>query len=176
MSFVYAVAGMIEVPNSRHADFEFKHLSQLKASLSSALGIQRPFAIGMEYHIHLGPTANPKKGCWGPAAINLKKDKLIEHFQRFNEIGDMMINECSITGTNDPGLLKETLHILLEAAVESKSVKRVLFWTPFFQPTGDAPNDAYELTCDQLGMFNDEYTPDYLFEEMVKIFNSYQQG
>jgi len=85
-----------------------------------------------------------------------------------------MINECSITGTDDPEQKKETLHILLEAAVESKVVKRVLFWTPFFQPVGDAHNDEYELTCDQTGMFTENYTPDYLFDEMYKIFEIYQ--
>lgn len=174
VSFVYVVAGAVEIPNSRHADYEYKHLTKLKASLSADLGIQRPFAIGMEYHIHHGQVGNPQNGCWGPAAVKLKKDELIEHFQRFNEIGDMMINECSITGTDDPGVKKETLHVLLEAAIESKTVKRVLFWTPFFQPTGDANNDAYELTCDQTGMFTDGYTPDYLFDEMVKIFTGYQ--
>lgn len=174
LSFVYAVAGMIEVPKSRHAEYEYKHLSKLKSSLAADLGIQRPFTIGMEYHIHHGQVANPQNGCWGPAAFKLKKDELIEHFQRFNEIGDMMINESSITGTDDPGLKKETLHILLEAAIESKAVKRVLFWTPFFQPTGDANNDAYEVTCDQTGMFTNDYTPSYLFDEMVTIFKSYQ--
>ncbi len=174
VSFLYVAGGMIEVPNSRHADYEYKHLAKLKAKLSADLGIQRPFAVGMEYHIHHGPVANPKNGCWGPAAVNLKKDKLIEHFQRFNEIGDMMINECSITGTDDPGLKKETLHILLEAAIESKAVKRVLFWTPFFQPTGDANSDAYDLTCNQAGMFTKDYKPDYMFDEMVKIFSGYQ--
>lgn len=174
VSFVYAVAGLIEVPKSRHAEYEFTHLSELKKKLSDSLGLERPFAIGMEYHIHNGPVRNPSNGCWGPAAVKLKKPELIEHFQRFNEIGDMMINECSITGTNDPGQKKETLHILLEAAIESKAVKRVLFWTPFFQPTGDAKNDESELTCDQTGMFKEDFTPDYMFDEMYKIFESYQ--
>jgi hypothetical protein len=128
----------------------------------------------MEYHIHHGPTANPTNGCWGPAAVDLKKPDLIEHFQRFNEIGDMMINECSIGGTNDLELKKETLHILLEAAIESKVVKRILFWTPFFQPTSDPNRDEYDLTCDAIGMFKDDYTPDYMFTEMYKIFEGYQ--
>jgi hypothetical protein len=172
LSFVYAVAGQIEVPNSRHADYEYKHLTELRQKLFDSLGIERPFAIGMEYHIHHGP--NPVHGCGGPAAQKLKKTELIEHFQRFNEIGDMMINECSITGTNDPGQKMETLHILLEAAIESKAVKRVLFWTPFFQPTGDPDNDESELTCDQTGMFKEDFTPDYMFDEMYKIFESYQ--
>jgi hypothetical protein len=174
LSFVYAVGGMVEVPKSRHADYEYKHLSELKKKLSDNLGIERPFAIGMEYHIHHGAMQNPSNGCWGPAAQQLKKADLIEHFQRFNEIGDMMINECSITGTDDPEQKKETLHILLEAAIESKVVKRVLFWTPFFQPSGDTHNDEYEMTCDQTGMFTENYTLDYLFEEMYKIFESYQ--
>jgi hypothetical protein len=174
LSFVYAVGGMVEVPKSRHADYEYKHLSELKKRLSDSLGIERPFTIGMEYHIHHGAVQNPSNGCWGPAARQLKKADLIEHFQRFNEIGDMMINECSITGTDDPELKKETLHILLEAAIESKVLKRVLFWTPFFQPSGDAHNNEYELTCDQTGMFTENYTPDYLFEEMYKIFENYQ--
>lgn len=174
LSFVYAVAGQIEVPNSRHANYEYKHLSALRRKLFDSLGIKRPFAIGMEYHIHHGPVKNPMNGCWGPAAQKLKKPELIEHFQRFNEIGDMMINECSIAGTGDPELKKETLHILLEAAIESKAVKRVLFWTPFFQPTGDADNDEYELTCDQVGMFKADFTPDYMFDEMYQIFESYQ--
>lgn len=174
LSFVYAVAGQIEVPNSRHANYEYKHLTELRQRLSDSLGIERPFAIGMEYHIHHGRVGNPANGCWGPAAQKLKKSELIEHFQRFNEIGDMMINECSITGTNDPELKKETLHILLEAAIESKAVRRVLFWTPFFQSTGDASNDEYELSCDQTNMFKTYFTPDYIFDEMYKIFESYQ--
>ncbi len=174
LSFVYAVGGMIEVPNSHHADYEYKHLTDLKKKLQDSLGIERPFAIGMEYHIHLGPTANPANGCWGPAAIRLKKPDLIEHFQRFNEIGDMMINECSIGGTNDPEQKKEMLHILLEAAIESKAVKRVLFWTTFTQPTGDPGQDEYALTCDSIGMFKTDYTSDYMFDEMYKIFESYQ--
>jgi hypothetical protein len=128
----------------------------------------------MEYHIHHGPLANPHNGCWGPAAQKLKKPELIEHFQRFDQIGDVLINECSITGTDDPELKKETLHILLEAAIESKVVKRIFFWTPFFQPMGDPDNDEYELTCDQTGMFKPDYTPDYMFDEMVKIFENYQ--
>lgn len=174
LSFVYAVGGMVEVPKSRHADYEYQNLSELKTKLANSLGIERPFAIGMEYHIHHGAVQNPSNGCWGPAAKQLKKADLIEHFQRFAEIGDMMINECSITGTDDPEQKKETLHILLEAAIESKVVKRVLFWTPFFQPVGDAQNDEYELTCDQTGMFTENYKPDYLFEEMYKIFESFQ--
>ena len=174
LSFVYATAGMVEVPKSRHADYEYKHLSELKKKLFDSLGIERPFAIGMEYHIHHGAVQNPFNGCWGPAAKQLKKTELIEHFQRFNEIGDMMINECSIAGTEDPELKKETLHILLEAAIESKAVKRVLFWTPFFQTTGDVNSDESEMTCDQTGMFTEDYTPDYLFDEMYKIFESYQ--
>jgi len=174
LSFVYAVGGMIEVPNSNHANYEYKHLTDLKKRLQDSLGIERPFAIGMEYHIHHGPTANPTNGCWGPAAVDLKKPDLIEHFQRFNEIGDMMINECSIGGTNDLELKKETLHILLEAAIESKVVKRILFWTPFFQPTSDPNRDEYDLTCDAIGMFKDDYTPDYMFTEMYKIFEGYQ--
>jgi len=174
LSFVYAVGGMVEVPKSHHADYEYQNLSKLKKKLTDSLGIERPFAIGMEYHIHHGGVQNPSNGCWGPAAKQLKKTDLIEHFQRFNEIGDMMINECSITGTDDPEQKKETLHILLEAAIESKVVKRILFWTPFFQPVGDAQNDEYELTCDQTGMFTENYTPDYLFDEMYKIFESYQ--
>ena len=172
LSFVYAIAGQIEVPNSAHAEYEYKHLTQLREKLAGDLGIERPFAIGMEYHIHYGafPYFN---GCWGPSVHQLNKPELIEHFQRFNEIGDVMLNESSITGTDDPEKKKEALHIFLEAAIESKVVKRVLFWTPFFQPTGDTKNDAKEKTCDAIGMFKDDYTPDYMFDEMYKIFESY---
>jgi len=96
LSFVYAVGGMVEVPKSRHADYEYKHLSELKKKLTDDLGIERPFAIGMEYHIHQGGVSNPSNGCWGPAAKQLKKADLIEHFQRFNESGtcSIRINAC----------------------------------------------------------------------------------
>ncbi|MCE9647363.1 MAG: hypothetical protein K8S20_15305 [Chloroflexi bacterium] len=171
LTFVYAAAGQIEVPKSPHAELEFKHLSELKAKLTDSLGIERPFAIGMEYHIHDG--APVRGGCGGPAVSQLKKNELIEHFQRFNEIGDVMINESSISGPGDPEKKKEALHVLLEAAIESNVVKRILFWTPFFQPTGNAENDAVERSCDALGMFKEDYTPDYMFDEMYKIFETY---
>jgi len=170
LTFVYAAAGQIEVPNSPHAELEYKHLSELKTKLTDSLGIERPFAIGMEYHIHYG--SRIRGSCGGPAVNQLKKSELVEHFQRFNEIGDVMLNESSITGTEDPDKKKEALHTFLEAAIESKVVKRVLFWTPFFQPSGNAENDEYEKSCDALGMFKDDYTPDYMFDEMYKIFES----
>jgi hypothetical protein len=173
VTFVYHTGGLVEVPDSNHANAEYQYLSELKKQLSDRYGIDRPFAIGLEYHIHTGPLPY-FNGCWGPGSYQLEKEALIEHFQRFNELGDVYVNEFSVAGTDDPATKKEALHTVLEAAIESKTCKRFLVFQPFIHATGDTQNDAYQKTCTTANMFDENLKPDFMFDEMVQIFESYQ--
>jgi len=169
---IYHTGGLIEVPNSDHSAAEYEYLTGLKKKLSDRYGLARPFAIGMEYHIHTGPLPY-FNGCWGPGSYQLRKNELIEHFQRFDEIGDVYINEFSIAGTDDPDLKKEVLHTVLEAAIESKACGRFFQWQPFYRDMGDPQQDAYQRTCITLDVFDKDHKPGYMFEEIYSIFESY---
>ncbi len=173
VTLVYHTGGLVEVSNSNHANAEYKYLSELKKQLSDRYGIERPFAIGLEYHVHTGPLPY-FNGCWGPGSYQLKKDALIEHFQRFNELGDVYVNEFSVAGSDDPTVKKEALHTVLEAAIESKACHRFLIFQPFTHDTGDPTSDAYQRTCTTQNAFDKNLKPDYMFDEMYKIFESYQ--
>jgi len=172
LTLVYHTGGLVEVPNSDHANADYAYLSTLKKQLSDKYGLARPFAIGLEYHVHTGklPYFN---GCWGPGSYQLKKEALIEHFQRFAELGDVYVNEFSVAGTDDPGLKKEVLHTVLEAAIESKACKRFLVFQPFTHDTGDKQSDAYQRTCVTQNMFDENLKPDTMFNEMYSIFEHY---
>lgn len=172
LTLVYHTGGLIEVPNSDHANVEYEYLTFLKKKLSDTYGIASPFAIGLEFHIHAGPLPY-FNGCWGPGSYQLKKDELIEHFQRFAELGDVYINELSIAGTDDPEQKKQILHTVLEAAIESKACKRFLLFQPFHRDMGDPQQDAYQRTCVTLNVFDKDHRPDYMFNEMYSIFESY---
>lgn len=171
-TMTYHTGGLVEVPNSGHANADYAYLSELKKKLSDQYGLERPFAIGMEYHIHTGalPYFN---GCWGPGSYQLEKDQLIEHFQRFDEIGDVYINEASIAGTDDPNIKKAVLHTILEAAIESKACKRFFLWQPFYRHLDDPDQEAYQRTCITLDMFDENFKSGYMFDEMYGIFASY---
>lgn len=173
-TMIYHTGGLIEVPDSDHANVEYDYLSELKKKLSDQYGLERPFAIGMEYHIHTGalPYFN---GCWGPGLYQLKKNELIEHFQRFHEIGDVYINEASIAGTDDSGVKKEALHTILESAIESNACRRFFLWQPFNHKLDDPQQEAYQQTCVTLDMFDENFKAGYMFDEMYAIFESYSK-
>ncbi len=167
LKLVYNSAG-IDTQTSQ-ANFEFEYLKGLKDKLSTEFSIERPFNIGMQFHTRT--VGFGENGCWGstPAKI-LDKNKIIEHLQRFGEIGDLKITEFNICGSDNPDEQKEILHTILEAAIESGVCKQFVLWDVFHASN---PSTTDDKTWGVKNLFDKNYQPMFMFDELSNIIQSY---
>ncbi len=160
LHLVFNTAG-IETENPT-ADYEFNYLFDLKKKLSQDLGIARPFDIGMQFHVRCNG---------GLLASELDKKKIIDQLQRFGEIGDMRITEFSICDPNDVEKEKSILHTVVEAAIESGVCKSFLMWDAF--ASLESGVTATDLKFSMLHLFDKDYQPSYMFNELDSILQNY---
>ena len=90
------------------------------------MGIERPFNIGMEFHIGAAPIKNGE--CWRWDSKYYEKTSLTERFRKLGEIGDIRITEFSIADTQDAQQQKDILHTVVEAFIESGFGKSFIMW------------------------------------------------
>lgn len=159
----------IETPSPK-VEYEFNYVSQLKARLQKETGIDRPFDIGMQFHIRTVPLNQVQ--CWGPQAKNIEKKALTEHFRRFGQIGDIHITEFSIDGTDDTQQQKQIVHTVVEAALDSGVVKSLMMFDPL-GPSRDKISG--NITCYMRNVFDASSKPLFLFDELYQIFQTYAQ-
>ena len=167
LRLVYNSAGIdTQTPQ---ANFEFEYLKGLKDRLSAKFSVERPFDIGMQFHTRTVDFG--ENGCWGstPAKV-LDKNKIIEHLQRFGEIGDLKITEFNICGSDNPDEQKEILHTILEAAIESGVCKQFILWDVF---NASNPSTTDDNTWGVKNLFDKDYQPMFMFDELSKIVQSY---
>lgn len=151
------------------ADFEFEYLKGLRDKLSTDLDIERPFDIGMQFHTR---TVNSGvNSCWGSTSHkSLDKKQLIEHLQRFGEIGDIRITEFNICGSDDTDQQKEILRLVLEAAIESGTCKQFTMWGAFdARDTSSTDGNAFSIK----NLFDKDFQSMFMFDELYKILQSY---
>jgi len=167
LRLVYNSAG-IDTQTSQ-ADFEFEYLKGLKDKLSTDFGIERPFDIGMQFHTRT--VGFGENGCWGstPAKV-LDKNKIVEHLQRFGEIGNIKITEFNVCGSDNPDEQKEILHTILEAAIESGVCKQFILWDVFHASNTSTTDDK---TWGVKNLFDKDYQPMFMFDELSEILQSY---
>jgi len=144
---------------SAGADFELRYLAKLKDKLSKELGIERPFDIGMQFHI----TTAENKWLWN--AKKFDYNSLLEHLKNIAEIGDIRITEFSISDTNDGQEQKDILHTIFEAFVDSKVGKSFVMWDPI--------GSALIMNVDVMpNLVDKSYKPMFMFDELYKILQS----
>ena len=167
LRLVYNSAGIdTQTPQ---AIFEFKYLKDLKDKLSTDLGIERPFDIGMQFHTRTVDFG--VNGCWGSTpAQKLNKKQIVEHLQRFGEVGDIKITEFNICGSDSSDEQKEILHNILEAAIESGVCKQFILWDVFNASNSSTTDDK---TWGVKNLFDKNYQPMFMFDELSKIVQSY---
>jgi hypothetical protein len=153
-------------------EYEFQHLTRLKSRISQELGIERPFDIGLQFHTRTVPLNQVI--CWGVHSKNIEKRKLIEHFRRFGQIGDIRITEFSIGGTDDQQKQKDILHIIVESAIESGVCKSFIMWEPL-KVYDTNPDSQRWNSCRINNLLDQSYKPLFLFDELYKILQTYAQ-
>ncbi len=160
-------APLIEFDNPK-ARLEFDFLVNLKEQLKKETGIERPFDIGMQFHVRDLPL--DQMAYWGIPPDRLEKDTLTEHLKKFGELGDLHITELSIF-TADKVKELELLHTVVESAIESGVCKSLTMWGPF--TPSDAPWADQTMRHLFEGDFHDP-KPSYVFDELYKILQSYE--
>jgi GH35 family endo-1,4-beta-xylanase len=144
---------------SAGADFELRYLASLKDKLSKELEIERPFDIGMQFHI----TTAENKWLWN--AKKFDHNSLLEHLKNIAEVGDVRITEFSISDTNDEQEQKAILHTIFEAFIDSKVGKSFVMWDPI--------GSAFNLNVDVMpNLVDKSYKPMFMFDELYKILQS----
>lgn len=144
---------------SAGADFEFRYLKGLKDKLSKELGIERPFDIGMQFHI----TTAEGKWLWNAKKFEYKS--LIEHLKNIAEVGDVRITEFSISDTNDEQEQKDILHSIVEPFIDSKVGKSFIMWDPI--------GSTFNTNIDVMpNLLDRSYKPMFMFDELYKIIQS----
>ncbi len=144
---------------SSGADFEYRYLIGLKDKLNKEFGIERPFDIGMQFHI----TATEQEWLWN--AKKFEYQSLLEHLKSIAEIGDVRITEFSISNTNDEQEQKDILHTIIEAFIDSKAGKSFMMWDPI----GSALNRNIDVMPN---LVNTSYKPKFMFDELYTIIQS----
>lgn len=144
---------------SAGADFELRYLASLKEKLSKELEIQRPFDIGMQFHI----TTAENKWLWN--AKKFDHNSLLEHLKNIAEVGDVRITEFSISDTNEEQEQRDILHTIFEAFVDSKVGKSFVMWDPI--------GSAFNLNVDVMpNLVDKSYKPMFMFDELYKMLQS----
>ena len=144
---------------SAGADFELRYLASLKDKLSKELEIERPFDIGMQFHI----TTAENKWLWN--AKKFDHNSLLEHLKNIAEVGDVRITEFSISDSNDEQEQKDILHTIFEAFVDSKVGRSFVMWDPI--------GSAFNLNVDVMpNLVDKSYKPMFMFDELYKILQS----
>lgn len=159
-------APLIEFDN-RKAHIEFDFLTRLKSQLQQETGLERPFDIGMQFHIRDLPLE--QMAYWGTPPDKLEKQTLIEHLRKFGELGDLHLTELSIF-TKDREKELALFHTVIEAAIESGVCKNVIMWQPF------APSDVPWADQSMRHLFEGDFhhpKPGYMFDELYKILTGY---
>jgi GH35 family endo-1,4-beta-xylanase len=141
------------------ADFELRYLAGLKDQLSKELEVERPFDIGMQFHI----TTAEDKWLWN--AKKFDYNSLLEHLKHIAEVGDVRITEFSISDTTDQQEQKDILHTIFEAFVDSKVAKSFMMWDPI----GSALNRNVDVMPN---LVDGSYKPMFMFDELYKILQS----
>ena len=144
---------------SAGADFELRYLMELKDKLSKELGIERPFDIGMQFHV----TTADGKSLWNAKRFEYKS--LLEHLKNIAEVGNIRITEFSISDTNDEQEQKDILHTIVEAFIDSKVGKSFMMWDPI----GSALNKNIDVMPN---LVDSSYKPIFMFDELYKILQS----
>jgi GH35 family endo-1,4-beta-xylanase len=144
---------------SAGADFELRYLASLKEKLSKELGIERPFDVGMQFHI----TTAEDKWLWNAKYFDY--NSLIEHLKNMAEVGDIRITEFSISDTSDEQKQKDILHTVFEAFVDSKVGKSFMMWDPI----GSALNRNIDVMPN---LADKSAKPLFMFDELYKILES----
>ncbi len=157
---------LIEWDNSK-ARYELDFLANLKEQLKKETGIEKPFDIGMQFHIRDLPLE--QMAYWGTPPDRLEKDTLTEHLKKFGELGDIHMSELSIF-TPDKNKELEILHTVVESAIESGVCKSLTMWGPF--TPSNAPWADQTMRHLFEGDFHDPMTS-YVFDELYKILESY---
>ena len=145
---------------SSGADFEYGYLISLKDKLTKELGIERPFDIGMQFHL----TTIDKEWRWN--AKKFEYQALLEHLKNIAEIGDVRITEFSISDINDEQEQKDILHTIFEAFIDSKVGKSFMMWNPIEWAFNGNNDDAMANLVDK------SYKPTFMFDELYKILQS----
>jgi GH35 family endo-1,4-beta-xylanase len=141
------------------ADFELRYLRGLKAKLSKELGIERPFDIGMQFHI------STAKGKWLWNAKMFEYQSLLDHLKNIAEMGDVRITEFSISDTDDEQEQRDILHTIVEPFIDSKVGKSFMMWDPI--------GSTLHKNVDVMPNFVDEhYKPKFMFDELYGIIQS----
>jgi len=159
-------APLIEFDN-RKARVEYDFLANLKEQLRQETGLDRPFDIGMQFHIRDLPLEQMEY--WGTPPDKLEKQTLIAHLRKFGELGDVHITELSIF-TPDKSKELDLLHTVVEAAIESGVCPNLVMWAPF------TPADAPWAPQTMRHLFEGDFhnpQPGYIFDELYKILASY---
>lgn len=144
---------------SAGADFELRYLASLKDKLSKELEIERPFDIGMQFHI----TTAENKWLWN--AKKFDHNSLLEHLKNIAEVGDVRITEFSISDTNDEQEQKDILHTIFEAFIDSKVGKSFVMWDPI--------GSAFNLNVDVMpNLVDKSYKPMFMLDELYKMLQS----
>jgi hypothetical protein len=131
----------------------------LKDKLSKELEIERPFDIGMQFHI----TTAENKWLWN--AKKFDHNSLLEHLKNIAEVGDVRITEFSISDSNDEQEQKDILHTIFEAFVDSKVGRSFVMWDPI--------GSAFNLNVDVMpNLVDKSYKPMFMFDELYKILQS----
>lgn len=159
-------APLIEWDNSK-ARYEFDFLANLKEQLKRETGIEKPFDIGMQFHVRDLPLE--EMAYWGVRPDKLVKDTLTQHLIKFGELGNVHITELSIFTANKKKEL-EILHTVTESAIESGECKSLIMWGPF--TPSDAPWADQTMRHLYEGDFHNPKTS-YIFDELYKILQSY---
>jgi len=150
------------------SDYEFQYLETLRAQLNKEFGIERPFDIGMQFHIGTAPIKNGE--CWRWNSKNFEKESLTQRLKKLGEIGDIRITEFSIADTQDKQEQKDTLHTVVEAFIESGVGKSFMMWSP--QEQYDRDQSRVNLSCSMRNLMDASYRPLFMFDELYKILQS----
>lgn len=141
------------------ADFELRYVRSLKDKLSKEFKIERPFDVGMQFHI----TATEQDWLWN--ANKFTYTSLVDHLKEIAEVGDVRITEFSISNTNDEQEQKDIIHTILEAFVDSKVGKSFMMWDPI--------GSAFNTNIDVMpNLVDTSYKPKFMFDEIYKILQS----
>ena len=150
-------------------DYEFNYLKTLKEKLSAELGIERPFDIGIQLYPHV-----IREGCSGSDYKLFEKNRLIDIFHKWAEIGDIRDTGFNICGTDDIQQQKDILHSVVEAMIESGVCKRFLFWDTFLYSEYERNPDPNigDLRFAAKNVFDGKYKPLFMMDELYKILQS----
>lgn len=140
-------------------DYSLRYANDLKGKLSRDFGIERPFDVGMQFHI----TAIDREWMWNSAKFD--RASLAAHLKEVAEIGDVRITEFSISDTNDEQEQKDILHTIVEGFIDSKVGKSFMMWDPI----GSTFNTNVDVMPNLVDTY---YKPKFMFDELYQILQS----